>query len=116
LPGLQDAGPFAAPKGAGLASSPDASDDPTGGFGVVIHPAPVRSGGAVDAGRPRPGEKTRDAGPTLERTAADALRHGDLKTAIDAYDRLAAEEPGNPAFARTAAILRERQAAAAPAP
>ncbi|WP_394822975.1 hypothetical protein [Pendulispora albinea] len=45
---------------------------------------------------------------TLERTAVDAFHSGDLPKALELYERLAAEQPGNPTFANAARILRQR--------
>jgi hypothetical protein len=43
-----------------------------------------------------------------ERAAADALQAGDLPEALSLYERLAADQPANPAFARVVQILRKR--------
>jgi hypothetical protein len=48
------------------------------------------------------------AGATKARRAADALANGAYAEAASLYDDLAADHPGNPAYARTAHILRAR--------
>jgi hypothetical protein len=51
---------------------------------------------------PMPSQKT------LERQAADAWAGGSFELAAKLYDQLAATNPGNPAFAQAARVLRER--------
>ncbi|WP_394836809.1 hypothetical protein LVJ94_07860 [Pendulispora rubella] len=80
---------------------PSATPLPTG---IAVHPAPP-----VDAGPPPPpkGPVT----PTLERSAVDAFQTGDLPKALQLYERLASENPDNPAFGNTVRILRQRSSA-----
>jgi hypothetical protein len=60
-------------------------------------PPPSDSGGA-----------RKEGGLTKARRAADALANGAFAEAASLYDDLASEHPGNPAYARTAHILRAR--------
>ena len=42
---------------------------------------------------------------TDERAAADAVHAGDLKLALQIYQRLASDQPDNPAFARAIKLI-----------